>query len=84
MKLLHDLHFIDIKPGKSGPISHVLIWNPHHIIRWHHANKTPGLVEATYNALLDRAIEIGAKDMVEPIPGQTGQAAAAQAPAAAP
>jgi hypothetical protein len=84
MKLLRDLHFIDIKPGKSGPISHVLIWNPHHIIRWHYANKTPGLVEATYNALLDRAIEIGAKDMIEPIPGQTGQTAAAQALAAAP
>jgi hypothetical protein len=65
MKLLHDLHFIDIKPGKSGPISHVLLWNPHYVIRWHHANKTPGLVEATYNALLDRALEIGAKDMVE-------------------
>jgi hypothetical protein len=76
MKLLHDLHFIDIKPGKSGSISHVLLWNPHYIIRWHHTNKTPGLVEATYNALLDRALEIGAKDMLEPIPGWATPAAA--------
>lgn len=65
--LLNELHFIDVKPGKSGRISHVLIWNPHYVIRWHHAHKTPGLVEATYNALLDKALEIGAKDMLEDV-----------------
>jgi hypothetical protein len=68
MHLLRDLSFIDIKPGKSGPISHVLIWNPHHVIRRHHQRKTLGLVEATYNALLDRALDIGAKDMVDDLP----------------
>jgi hypothetical protein len=62
MKLLHELGFIDIKPGKSGSISHV-IWNPHLVIREHHEKGTPGLVEATYNMLLERALEIGAKDM---------------------
>ncbi len=67
MQLLHQLKFIDIKPGKSGPISHVLIWNPHRVIRWHHGRKTPGLVEANYNALLDRALEIGAKDMIDEV-----------------
>lgn len=65
MRLLHELRFIDIKAGKSGPISHVLIWNPHLVIRWHHANKTPGMVEAHFNALLERAIEIGANDVLE-------------------
>jgi hypothetical protein len=64
IEILRQLNFIDVKPGKSGPISHVLIWNPHYVIRWHHQHKTPGLVEASYNALLDRALEIGAKDMV--------------------
>jgi hypothetical protein len=68
MKRLHQLSFINIKPGKSGPITHVLIWNPHRVIRDHHEKKTPGLVEATYNILLDRALEIGAKDMVTPAP----------------
>ncbi|HEY2070370.1 MAG TPA: hypothetical protein VGG48_12510 [Rhizomicrobium sp.] len=67
MHLLQEFKFIDIKPGKSGAISHVLIWNPHYVIRWHHFYKTPGLVEATYNALLDRAIELGANDMIEEI-----------------
>jgi hypothetical protein len=65
MKRLHELNFINIKPGKSGPITHVLIWNPHLVIRDHHQKKTPGLLEATYNILLDRALEIGARDMVD-------------------
>lgn len=68
MILLKSLYFIDIKPGKLGDISHVLIYNPHHIIRYHHQQKTAGLVEGTYNALLERALDIGANDMVEPLP----------------
>jgi len=79
MKLLHQLRFIDIKPGKSGPISHVIIWNPHLAIRYHHDQGTPGLREATYNMLLDRALEIGAKDMSEappePAPSTAAKAA---------
>ena len=71
MQLLQKLSFIDIKAGKSGAISHVIIWNPHRIIRWHHKNKIPGLVEANFNALLERAIEVGANDMVDEIEIQT-------------
>lgn len=67
MQLLQKLNFIDIKPGKSGPISHVLIWNPHRVIRWHHSQKTPGLVEANFNALLERALDIGANDMIDDV-----------------
>lgn len=67
MYLLQDFRFIDIKPGKSGPISHVLIWNPHRVIRWHREQKTPGLSEASFNALLERAVEIGANDMVDEV-----------------
>jgi hypothetical protein len=76
VNLLHQLNFIAIKPGKSGPISHIILWNPHCIIRWHHARKTPGLVEANFNALLERALEIGAKDMIDPIPGMPTEPAA--------
>ena len=65
MQLLHKLHFIHIKPGRSGQFSHVLILNPHRIIRWHHEQKTPGLVEANFNALLGRALDIGANDMLD-------------------
>jgi hypothetical protein len=65
VKLLHELKFIDIKPGNSGPISHVLILNPHWIIRWHHHNKTPGMKEGNFNALLSKAVDVGANDMIE-------------------
>lgn len=68
VNLLNELNFIDVKAGKSGPISHVLLWNPHQIIRWHHNNKTPGLVEASFNGLLERALDIGASDMLAPFP----------------
>ena len=69
MKILQGLRFIEIKPGKSGPISHAIIL----ITRRHHEEKTPGLTEASYNMLIDRALEVGAKDMV----GDTAQAPAA-------
>jgi hypothetical protein len=82
MQLLHGLHFIDIKPGKSGQISHVLIWNPHRVIRLHHQNKTPGLVEANFNALLERALEIGANDMIDSQP-VTATSSSEQSPPAA-
>ena len=76
MKLLHELGFIDLKPGKAGAISHVIMWNPHLVIREHHEKGTPGLMEATYNMLLERALEIGAKDMTEALPGPEAEPAA--------
>lgn len=76
MQILHNLRFIDIKPGKSGSISHVLIWNPHLAIRWHHEQKTLGLVEANFNALLERAVDIGANDMLGVPPSSTPPTAA--------
>ncbi len=63
MKKLQELKFIDIKPGKSGPMGNAIIWNPHYILRWHHAVKTPGLTATSYAALLETALEIGAGDM---------------------
>jgi hypothetical protein len=68
MKKLQELSFIDIKAGKSGPMSNAIIWNPHYAIRHHHMIGTPGLTEATYNSLVEWALEIGANDMLEPFP----------------
>lgn len=75
---LDELNFIDIKAGKSGPMSHVIIWNPHLVIRWHYQNTTPGLLESSYTALLEKALEIGAKDMTDavPLPTEIGGAPA--------
>ena len=68
MKKLKELRFIDIKAGKSGPLTHALIHNPHLILRWHYEQKTPGLMEASYNALIERALDVGAMDMLPPPP----------------
>lgn len=68
MQILKELEFIDIKPGAAGSISHVLIWNPHLVIRQHREGKTSGLVEAYFNALIERALEVGANDMLEDSP----------------
>lgn len=79
MKLLQELKFIDIKAGKSGALGHAIIWNPHLAIRWHHEQKTPGLSEASYTALLEWALEMGAKDMTAetPVPWAVRTVAAA-------
>lgn len=63
MKILAALGFIDVKEGPSGPISYVLIWNPYIVIKNHHQRNTPGLQQAAYNALMERVIDIGAKDL---------------------
>lgn len=63
MKKLQQLEFIDIKPGKSGPMGNAIIWNPHLIIRYLHHIKTPGMTEASFNALMETALDIGATDM---------------------
>lgn len=63
VKKLQELHFIDVKPGRSGQIGNAIIWNPHLVIRWHHAQGTPGLTAASYNSLLEHALEVGAHDM---------------------
>lgn len=68
MRLLERLEFISIKAGKSGPMSHALIWNPHFVIRRHYRKKTPGLSEASYTALIEWGLEIGAVDISGPIP----------------
>jgi hypothetical protein len=79
MLKLQELGFIDIKPGKSGPMSNAIIYNPHFVIRWHRIQKTPGLTEASYNSLVEWAFDIGARDMTDPNPS-VDQAAVPTAP----
>jgi hypothetical protein len=59
LEILADLNFIGLKEGPSGPLSYALIWNPYKVIKDHHDNKTPGLRQDKYNALLERMSEIG-------------------------
>ncbi|WP_063980262.1 hypothetical protein [Bradyrhizobium sp.] len=59
LKILHDLEFINLQSGASGPASYALILNPYKVIQKHHERKTPGMREDRYNALVARAIELG-------------------------
>jgi len=68
MRILEGLGFIDIKEGASGPMSYALIFNPYLVIRRHHHEGHTGIREDKYNALVERAIEIGAKDFDMPDP----------------
>ena len=63
IRILAALRFIDIKSGASGPESYALIFNPYKVLEGHRANKTAGLTDGKYNAMLARAAEIGAKDL---------------------
>jgi hypothetical protein len=68
MKLLADLGFIETQSGPSGSMSYALILNPYLVIRRLHDQKRPGLREDKYNALVERAGEIGAEDFDLPDP----------------
>ena len=61
LRVLRELGFIDFKQGPAGPCQYVLLWNPYRAAKALREKKW--LQEATYTALLQRAIEIGATDL---------------------
>ena len=63
MESLARLGFVKTAPGPRGGMSHAAIPNPHFVIRRLHRDGCPGLTEAAYGTLVDRAAEIGAADM---------------------
>ena len=81
LKILEELKFISLREGPSGPASYALIYNPYKVIQWHFENKTAGLRMDKYNALMERATEIGDESMAPPKPAA---AEAAATPAATP
>jgi hypothetical protein len=83
MKILAELGFIDIKEGPSGPMSYALILNPYLVIRRHLHQKHPGIRVDKYNALMERAGEIGATDLDMPDPWAPAPVASAPEPAQA-
>lgn len=66
VELLVELGFIKVQPGPSGPLSYAVILNPYRVIKRHHDLKTVGLFPDIYNALVQRATEIGATDLNAP------------------
>lgn len=68
MKLLVELGFVEIQSGPSGQMSYALVLNPYLVIRRLRDHKRSGLREDKYNALIERAGEIGAEDFDLPDP----------------
>jgi hypothetical protein len=63
IRRLAELGFISVKPGQAGPLSHALILNPYLVIKRLHESGHLGLSHEKYNALVERAIDIGATDL---------------------
>ncbi|CAA7623037.1 hypothetical protein [Magnetospirillum sp. UT-4] len=64
IRILAELGFIDVKDGPNGAISYILIWNPYSVVK---ALQSAGRVDTkSYNALIQRMIEIRATDLQEP------------------
>lgn len=69
MRILQELGFIKTKPGGSGEFTHVLILNPHLVIKRHWESRSKGtaprMSEENYLALKERADDVGASDVFE-------------------
>lgn len=64
LRVLKELGFIDYAAGLAGPCQFVLLLNPYHAVKALYAK---GWVQkGAYNALFQRAQEIGATDLNEP------------------
>lgn len=66
LRTLERLGFVKLATGPSGPESYALIRNPYHAVAELRQNQTPGLTDASWNALRARMIDIGAKDLDAP------------------
>ena len=61
IRKLHELGFIDVKEGPSGPVSYILIVNPYTPLK---RLREEGKISSQFwNALIARMIEIGANDL---------------------
>jgi len=72
ISILKNLGFISTQPGPSGPMSYALILNPYKVVMEHYQKKA--VTADFYNALLVRALEIGANDLTEnaePVPARS-------------
>jgi hypothetical protein len=74
LNILANLRFVSLREGPSGPASYALILNPYRIVQYHYQQKTPGLRMDKYNALVERALEIGDESLGPAVPPQPSEA----------
>ncbi|MER8506759.1 hypothetical protein NKG95_10900 [Mesorhizobium sp. M1423] len=63
VRKLEELQFLMTKPGVSGSLHYVQLWNPYLIVKFHKAQSTPGFRPELYNVLFERVQDIGARDL---------------------
>lgn len=63
VKRLADLGFIDVQPGPLGDLSYAIFLNPYHVLKRHFIARR--INAAKWQALVIRALEIGAYDLDE-------------------
>nr|WP_245276251.1 hypothetical protein [Mesorhizobium sp. LNHC220B00] len=63
VRRLEELDFLKTKPGVSGNLHYVQLWNPYRVVKHHRDQDTPGFRHDLYNALVERALDIGATDL---------------------
>lgn len=65
MRALRDMGFVITEAGAAGEFNYVLILNPYQVILKLNKKDGKAVHHLNYTALVNRAIEIGAKDMDE-------------------
>lgn len=63
VRKLEDLQFLVTKPGVSGNLHYVQLWNPYLIVHYHKTQNTPGFQSDRYHSLVERMMEVGARDL---------------------
>ncbi|EJC77951.1 hypothetical protein Rleg10DRAFT_6677 [Rhizobium leguminosarum bv. trifolii WSM2012] len=63
VRKLEELGFIATKPGVSGSLHYVQIWNPYLVVSQHKTNGMEGFPADRFHALYERMLEIGATDL---------------------
>ncbi|MUT27305.1 hypothetical protein A9K71_23385 [Mesorhizobium sp. WSM3873] len=63
VRRLEELEFLMTKPGVSGNLHYVQLWNPYRAVKHHRDQNTPGFRHELYNTLVERALDIGATDL---------------------
>ena len=65
IRKLDELGFISVREGQAGSLSHALVLNPYLIVKRLYEGKKHSISKEKYNALVERAIEIGAGEDFE-------------------
>jgi hypothetical protein len=65
IKQLANIGLIDVKEGPKGPYQFIMIFNPYQVLYDIHASNESSIQPQYWTALIERADDVGAQDIVE-------------------